>query len=62
MAEKTGAFMPKGMVFTISCCGGGGYGPPPERSKEKMLADLRDRYITEAHAREHYPHTFDDEL
>jgi N-methylhydantoinase B/oxoprolinase/acetone carboxylase alpha subunit len=42
MAKKTGAFMPKGMVFTISCCGGG-YGPPSERSKEKMLADLRDR-------------------
>jgi N-methylhydantoinase B len=60
IGKKTGVFMPKGTVFTISCGGGGGYGPPSERPKEKVLADLREGYITEDHAREHYPHAFED--
>jgi N-methylhydantoinase B len=60
IGKKTGVFMPKGTVFTISCGGGGGYGPPSERPKEKVLDDLREGYITEAHAREHYPHAFED--
>ena len=27
---------------------------------EQVLADLREGYITEEHARTHYPHAFDD--
>ena len=37
---------------------GGGYGDPAERDPE-AVRDLREGYITEAHAREHYPHAFE---
>jgi N-methylhydantoinase B len=59
VAKATGLPLPKGSVFTVRCGGGGGYGPASERDAEAVLADLREGYITEAHAREHYPHVFD---
>ena len=40
--------------------GGGGYGAPAERDPAAVLADVRDGYISEAHARAHYPHAFED--
>jgi N-methylhydantoinase B len=58
VAKATGLALPKGSVFVFHCGGGGGYGPPSERPKEKVLDDLREGYITEEHARAHYPHAF----
>jgi N-methylhydantoinase B len=51
---------PKGSTLALHCGGGGGYGPPAERPTAEVLADLREGYITEEHAREHYPHVFAD--
>ena len=48
--------MPKGARIELYCGGGGGYGPPSERDPEKVRADVREGYITEEHARQHYPH------
>ena len=60
IAKATGLALPKGSVFVFHCGGGGGYGPPSDRPREKVLEDLREGYITEEHARRHYPHAFDD--
>jgi N-methylhydantoinase B len=46
-------------VFTFHCGGGGGYGPPSERDREAVLADVRDGYVSEEQARKHYPHAFE---
>ncbi|HEY3542708.1 MAG TPA: hydantoinase B/oxoprolinase family protein [Gaiellaceae bacterium] len=51
--------MPKGSVLEIRTGGGGGYGDPSKRRPEDVHFDLREGYITEEHAREHYPHAFD---
>lgn len=58
-AKATRLGMPKGSVFTLRTGGGGGYGPSTERPKEKVLADLKDGYISEAYARKHYPQAFE---
>jgi N-methylhydantoinase B len=60
IAKATGLALPKGSVFVFHCGGGGGYGPPSDRPTEKVLEDLREGYITEEHARRHYPHAFND--
>ena len=46
-------------TFEVHCGGGGGYGPPSERDPDRVLADVREGYVTEAEARRHYPHAFD---
>jgi N-methylhydantoinase B len=48
--------VPKGAVVHLHTGGGGGYGEPSERDAEAVHRDLRDEYISEAHARRHYPH------
>lgn len=58
-AKATRLKVPKGSTLELYTGGGGGYGPPAERSVEAVQADLREGYITESHAREHYPHAFD---
>lgn len=50
--------LPKGTQICIRSGGGGGYGKPSERDPTLVHADLRNGLITEAHAREHYPHAF----
>ena len=57
-AKATRLKVPKGATLELYTAGGGGYGPPGERSAEAVHADVREGYITEAHAREHYPHAF----
>ena len=52
--------VPKGATFELTCGGGGGYGPPAERDPEAVHADVREGYVTEARAREQYPHAFED--
>lgn len=39
---------------TVRPAGGGGYGDPLTREPERVLADLRDGYISEVSARDHY--------
>jgi N-methylhydantoinase B len=58
VAKATGLALPKGSVFTFHCGGGGGYGLPADRDKDAVLSDVREGYVTEAKAREHYPHAF----
>jgi hypothetical protein len=41
IAKATGLALPKGSVFVFHCGGGGGYGPPSDRPREKVLEDLR---------------------
>jgi N-methylhydantoinase B len=48
----------KGSTLELYCGGGGGFGPPSERDPEAVRSDIREGYVTEAHAREHYPHAF----
>lgn len=59
VSKATGLKIPKGARFEIACGGGGGFGPPSEREPDRVRADVREGYITEAHAREFYPHAFD---
>jgi N-methylhydantoinase B len=59
VSKATALPLPKGTVVTISCGGGGGFGPPAQRKRESVVADLREGYTTEEHARLHYPHAFD---
>ncbi len=58
-AKATRLKVPKGATLELYSGGGGGYGPPEERPAESVRADLREGYVTEAHAREHYPHAFE---
>jgi N-methylhydantoinase B len=50
--------VPKGATLELTCGGGGGYGPPPERDPEAVRTDIREGYVTEDRAREQYPHAF----
>ena len=58
VAKATRLHVPKGATLVLNNGGGGGYGPPAERDPEAVHADMREGYITEEHAREHYPHAF----
>jgi N-methylhydantoinase B len=50
----------KGSTAHLRTGGGGGYGPPAEREPEAVHSDVREGYISEAHARRYYPHAFED--
>ena len=58
-AKATRLHVPKGATLELTCGGGGGYGPPRERDPAAIREDIREGYITEDHARRHYPHAFD---
>ena len=60
-AKATRLKVPKGTTLELYSAGGGGYGPPAERDVDAVRSDLREGYITEEHAREHYPHAFAEE-
>ena len=57
-AKATRVAIPRGALVELETGGGGGYGPPRERDPERVHADLRDGYVSETHARVHYPHSF----
>jgi N-methylhydantoinase B len=59
IGKATRLLVPKGATFELATGGGGGYGPPGERDPEAVLADVREGYISEAHARHFYPHAFE---
>lgn len=50
--------IPRGAVVHLHTGGGGGYGEPSQRPAASVQADIREGYVTERHAREHYPHAF----
>ena len=56
--KATRVRVPKGATLDLFSGGGGGYGPPAERDPAAVLSNLREGYISEAHAREHYGHSF----
>ena len=58
-AKTTGMKVAKGATLELRCGGGGGYGPPGKRQARSVLDDVREGYITEAHARRHYAHAFE---
>lgn len=56
LGKETRVRVPAGARVELRTGGGGGHGPAAERDTESVRRDLRDGYITEGHAREHYPH------
>jgi N-methylhydantoinase B len=54
--KATRLLVAKGATLELHTGGGGGYGPPADRDREAVEADLREGYITAEHARRHYPH------
>lgn len=60
ITKVTGIELPAGTVIEVSSGGGGGFGPPSERAPEAVHNDVREGYVTEAAARRHYPHAFND--
>jgi N-methylhydantoinase B len=62
VAKATGLPIPKGTLFELRCAGGGGFGPPSARAPELVQADVREGYVSQAHARAHYPHAFDEAM
>jgi N-methylhydantoinase B len=57
-SKATRLLVPAGATLELTCGGGGGYGPASERDPEAVHADVREGYVTEAKAREQYPHAF----
>jgi N-methylhydantoinase B len=57
--KATRLHVPKGATLELTCGGGGGYGPPSERDPAAVHEDIREGYVTEDHARRHYPHAFE---
>jgi N-methylhydantoinase B len=54
--KTTRAHVPKGSTLELRTGGGGGWGDPAGRDPDAVRSDLREGYITEEHARTHYPH------
>lgn len=59
--KATGVPLGRGTIVQIDVGGGGGYGPPEEREPARVLDDLREGYISEAHAKAYYPQAFGHE-
>jgi N-methylhydantoinase B len=59
--KATRLLVPKGATLELYTGGGGGYRLPSERPAEAVLADVGEGYLTEGHARRHYPHAFADD-
>jgi N-methylhydantoinase B len=58
LSKATRVGVAEGAVVELRTGGGGGYGPPRERSAEAVHADLREGYVSQALARRDYPHAF----
>jgi N-methylhydantoinase B len=56
--KTTRQYVPKGSTLELRTGGGGGWGDPAERDPDAVRSDLREGYVTEGHARHHYPHAF----
>jgi N-methylhydantoinase B len=51
---KLSRLLPAGTVVTLEMPGGGGYGPPHAREVERVVADVREGYVSVERAREDY--------
>lgn len=58
--KETRLNIPRGATLEYYTGGGGGYGDPNTRDPERVYADIREGYLSEAHARKHYPQAFAD--
>jgi N-methylhydantoinase B len=58
--KAVGVELVAGDTVTILAGGGGGYGPALERDAEAVAADVREGYVTPAHAAERYGVVVDD--
>jgi N-methylhydantoinase B len=56
--KTTRLLCPTDSVLVLSTGGGGGYGEPADRDPEAVHEDVREGYVSESHARRHYPHAF----
>jgi N-methylhydantoinase B len=56
--KATRLLVPKGATLELYTGGGGGYRPAEERDPAAVLHDVREGYVSEAHARAAYPHAF----
>jgi N-methylhydantoinase B len=54
LAKVTRLALPKGSLVELTTGGGGGYGSPSARDPDAVAADVREGYISEAHARSQY--------
>jgi len=54
LSGKGSAVLEPGWVVSIRTPGGGGYGPPEERSREAILKDYREGRVSAEHIRKHY--------
>jgi N-methylhydantoinase B len=61
LGKATAVKVPRGSTLAVLCAGGGGYGPPAERDPEAVRADVREGFVSEAAARDSYPHAFGGE-
>jgi N-methylhydantoinase B len=59
-SKATRLRLPTGAAVHLYTGGGGGFGPAAERDPAAVADDLADGYVTEAHARAHYPHAFEN--
>jgi N-methylhydantoinase B len=57
-AKATRVAVPRGTLVTLETGGGGGFGHPRERDPAAVHADVRDGYVSEAHARVFHPQAF----
>ena len=58
IGKVTDLTVPAGTLIYIRAGGGGGFGPPAERSALAVARDIDEGYLSEAHARATYPHAF----
>lgn len=54
--KATRYLVPKGAVLELMTGGGGGYGKSIERTRDAVLKDLREGYISSEFAVRHYAH------
>jgi N-methylhydantoinase B len=55
-AKITRLAVPTGATVHLHTCGCGGFGDPAQRDGGAVVDDVRDGYISAAHARTYYPH------
>jgi N-methylhydantoinase B len=59
MRKATRLAVPRDAAIELRSGGGGGFGDPARRTRDAVLDDLRNEYITESFARRHFPHAFE---
>ncbi len=61
LEPKVSRLLPADTVVTLEMPGGGGFGPPLERDPARVLADVRNGYVSAAAARDQYGVAIDRE-